>query len=168
MRGGGNACQPLEQLLTPAVTPREVVLHVVAGNLVLERRHTAGEEPDLGHGPELRQHHDPGDIHPEAGERLEQARARFVVAHHTGRQHGGAEGGQVGESVRAAPRDVALPFVAQDDHRRLAGDALGGAEHEPVQHQVAVEHDAARREPLDQLVEMGSRAHACDSSPEAN
>jgi len=153
-----------EQFLAPAVVVGELVLDIVARYLMLERNGAPRDDAHLGHGAKARKRDDPAHVHADAGQGGEQGGPGLVVADDAGRQHRGAERREVGEGVGAAARDVALALEAQDDHRGLARNALGSAEHEAVEHEVAVENDAAARKSLDGFVEAGSCAHSRDSS----
>jgi len=54
---------------------------------------------------------------------------------------------------------IALFLVTEDDHRRLAGDPLGGAEDETVEHQIAVEGDPGVGEAIDDFEKLCGVAH---------
>jgi len=138
---------------------RKLILDVVAGDLVFERRRAATEDADLGWRSEIRHGDDAPGVDPCRGERRGQCPARLVVADGADYRNHRSEGCEVGERVRAAAGYVALFLVPKDDHRRLAGDPLGGTKDETVEHQITVERDPGVGEAVDDLEKLRSVAH---------
>ena len=83
-----------------------------------------------------------------------------VLAHDAERQRLAAERPDVVHGVRAAAQAHVARLVLQDQHRRLAADALDTAVHELVRHQVGEHQHAPATEGADQGLEPRGLAHA--------
>src|SRR5712664_1079250 len=88
-----------------------------------------------------------------------EAPADLVVSHQTDGLHLPPQGAEVHDRIGCAARLQLRGFVADDQHRRLAADALGLAVDELVGNQIAHCRDSRPREPAEELPEVGIHGH---------
>ncbi len=72
---------------------------------------------------------------------IEQRAAAFVVTDHTDRENARAQRRKIVDGVRRAARVDFGVAVAQNQHRRFAGDARNFAGNEFVEHEIADDAD---------------------------
>src|SRR4029079_16376035 len=102
---------------------------------------------------------DAAAVDPLGDEMREELIARRVVANDGHRQRHAAEGDDVVDGVATAAEENVFAILAEDQHRRLAGDALRRAVDEAVGHNVAVDDDQPPGHRLGQLEQPRPRKH---------
>ncbi len=128
-----------------------VGLAVVAHHLLLDAGRRAGEDAHLGRRRPTRHRHQAVDRHVARGEGGDELAAVRVVADAADRQRPPAQRAHVGHRVGAAAGRERLARPAQDQHRRLAADALRMSGDETVGDQVDEQEDRLALEGVDQL-----------------
>ena len=127
---------------------------VDADHLLPTRAAAAGENARLGGGGAILGAVHQRDVGAALAQELQEPLADRIVADDADRLDLGPQRAEVGDGVGGAARLQLGALVADDEHRRLAADAIGLAVDEFVGDQISHHGDARAGESIEQLLEV--------------
>ena len=140
----------------------ELVFDVIADDLLAARVRHAAEDAYFGRRRVAIGAENAAAVDPLLAQRRDERVAWNVLAQDRDRDRQSAEGEDVVDGVAGAAEEDVVPVLAEDEHRRLARDALRRSVDEAVRYDVAVDDDQLPLHRLRELEQAGAREHGRD------